>query len=242
MTILKTKDYQIFKKKKENRETKDCNIDKLVESMSIKNMLMSKPVIVDKNMEVIDGQNRIEAAKRLKIDVYYIVDEDAKAEDMILLNAYQQKWQLTDYLHYYCESGKRDYIQLEQFCKQNELSIMQFRLLINESFAFSERFKRGKFVFPKQDNIDKLNKSLHNIRLVQEFIQTKIPDTKIYFKGSIFTYSLLEFFNTKKVDVETFMQKLEYKLEALRPCTNRMAYISMFKTIYNWKNSHPIEV
>lgn len=241
MTLLRTKDYDMFKKNVVNRNYNEDNVKKIMNSISVRNKLNLKPIIVDKNMYVMDGQHRIEAARRLGIEVVYIIDEEATDEDIILLNANQKSWQLTDYLNYFCHKKNQDYIQLDDFLKEHDLSIMQMRALMSENDSFSINFKRGKFVFPKKDKLAKLHDRLSNLRFVQDYINDKLPNTKICHQGSLFIHALLEFFNNKKVDVKTFIEKLEYKLDLLRPCTNRVAYIIIFKNIYNWKNNRPVE-
>lgn len=241
MHLLTTTQYDLFKKNKVNREYNEDNIRKIMTSISTKNKMKLKPVIVDKYMNVMDGQHRIEAARRLGIEVSYIIDEEACDEDIILMNANQKSWQLTDYLNFFCQKKNPEYMQLDAFLKDHQLSIMQLRALMGENDSFSANFKNGKFIFPKNERFEYLQERLANLRYVQGYIKNKMPNTKICFEGSIFIHALLEFFNNKRVDVLTFIEKLEYKLDLLRPSTNRIGYIAMFKNIYNWKNNHPLE-
>lgn len=241
MPVLKTKDYEIFKRNAANRPYNEDNIKKLMNSIAVRNKMHLNPVIVDKEMRIMNGQHRVEAAKRIGAEVYYIIDEEAKVEDMILMNANQKNWQLSDYLNYYCQRNHSDYVQLDQFIKEHQVSIMQIRALMGESSNFSDNFKKGKYIFPKKDKFEKFESRLKNLRYVQNYIATKIPNTKIAYDGSHFMHALLEFFNIKKVDVGVFFEKLEYKLDLLRPCTNRIAYMMIFKSIYNFKNANPIE-
>jgi len=242
MELLKTKDYDVFKKNPSNRTYNEGNIRKIMTSLGLKNKMDLRPVIVDKNMFVMDGQHRIEAARRLGMEVSYVVDEDAKDEDIILLNSNQKSWKLTDYLNYYCQQQNPEYVALAEFMTEHELSITQMRALMSEGDAFNTmRFKTGKFIFPKEDKFHKVNQRLQNLRQVQNFIKNKNPGTKMCYDGSVFINSFLEFISHKEVDFDIFLQKLEYKLEWLRPCTNMIGYKSIFKNIYNWKNKSPVE-
>lgn len=242
MSILKTKEYNQFRVKPENRPLNEFNVKRLINSISSKNMLDDKPIIVDKELHVIDGQHRLEAARRLQIEIYYKINESSTSEDIILLNANQKSWQLTDYLNYYCQREYPDYVLLDDFCKKNKLSLMHVRALMNENESFSDKFKCGKFQFPSNESYFQFEKKLADLRYIQDYIEKKLPDTKICYTGSHFMHALLEFLNNKNVDVNTFINKLELKLEIMRPSTNRIGYMSMFKTIYNWKNHNPIEV
>lgn len=241
MSVLRTKDYEMFKKSSANRDINEFNVKQLMKSISVKNLLDERPILVDKEMRVMDGQNRLEAARRLNIEIAYSVCENIMDEDIILLNANQKNWQLTDYLNYYVKKSNTQYVTLNDFLEKNKLSIMQMRALMNEGEKFSDKFKKGEFTFPKNGQFSKVAMRLENLRFVQEYIALKMPETKICYDGSHFIHGLLEFFNNKKVDIGVFTHKLEYKLDLLRPSTNRVGYINMFKAIYNFKNENPIE-
>lgn len=241
MALLTTKDYTIFKKVSENRKLNEFNIKQLMNSLATKNNLHLKPIIVDKNLCVMDGQHRLEAARRLHIEVVYEIDENAEAEDIILYNANQKSWKIAEYMNFFCEKEYKEYLSLRKFCEDNNVSIMQFRALMGSGEDFTERFRKGKFVFPAQDKMEKLTEKMTTLKFVQEYIETKLPNSKVCYKGSIFIHALLDFFNIKRMDISTFIEKLEYKVDMLRPCTSRQGYMSMFKEIYNWKNVNKIE-
>lgn len=69
--MKETKDYNIFKKHPNNREIFHANLEKIKRSIQIKNLLEYRPIIVDKKMQVIDGQHRLEAARQLGVPIYY---------------------------------------------------------------------------------------------------------------------------------------------------------------------------
>ena len=69
--IYETKDYSIFNKLHGNRKTKKSNIKTLTQSMNDSKWVGS-PVVVNEKMEIIDGQNRIEAAIAAKIPVKFM--------------------------------------------------------------------------------------------------------------------------------------------------------------------------
>ncbi len=70
------------------------------------------PIVVNENLEIIDGQNRIEACRRLGIPVRYIIIEGLTIVHCIALNTNQKNWDLDDYVKSYAEQGYEDYIWL----------------------------------------------------------------------------------------------------------------------------------
>jgi hypothetical protein len=78
MQIQKTEDYNLFKRIVGNRTINKAQVRRLYDSYSIKPWLIQYcPIIINDNNEVIDGQHRLEAIKRLKIPVYYLqVEKD----------------------------------------------------------------------------------------------------------------------------------------------------------------------
>lgn len=116
MNILSTQEYEKFKLFECNREIDDRHVLKLMKQIEIKNDLHLHPIIVDKQMRVIDGQHRLESARRLNLPIYYVIDENGDTSDIISLNTTQKKWSNEDYLNYYVSKGFEDYCKLKELC------------------------------------------------------------------------------------------------------------------------------
>jgi len=99
MKILTTKDYSIFKKISYNRELNEAHVVKLMQSMKVNMMPFVFPV--NKDMELIDGQHRLEAIKRLDadIEVNYTILEKYDYSDIVQINQTMKKWTNQDYLN-----------------------------------------------------------------------------------------------------------------------------------------------
>lgn len=95
--IQKTTNYSQFNKYPSNRKV---HPEKLIESIKKKDMLESHPILVTKDKYIIDGQHRLEAAKFLKIPIYFTIVEDLE-EKHIPLCQVQRPWKLEEFLHFY---------------------------------------------------------------------------------------------------------------------------------------------
>lgn len=53
--------------------------------------------------------------------------------------------------------------------------------------------------------------------------------------------SLMMLMNCKSFSFEVFLQKLEFGISRIHPCTKSIEYYDMFKGIYNFRNQEPID-
>lgn len=238
-----TMDYGIFKKSPSNRDTDDRNIQRIQKSIQQKNLLHHRPILVNEKMEVIDGQNRLEAAKRSNLPVFFEVSNDSTTEDIYLLNINQKTWQAQDYVKYFCSLGKEEYIRLHYFMEEKKISLKMAMILLTSNRGAEPYYdlKQGLFQFPNEEEMQVVNQYLDQIAQITDFISLNTMGSKHYLKKSTFIYSALKFLSSPNVNFNIFMKKLEMKLAYIRPCTLAKEYITMFKAIYNWKNQDPIE-
>lgn len=107
----KTTNYDMFKRLFGNRLTNDSEISTLAAIMRHIGWL-GAPIIVNEHMEVIDGQNRLAAAKIAGIEVYYQIFSGYNISHCIILNKNSRNWNNTDYVHSFAEQGFDTYIWL----------------------------------------------------------------------------------------------------------------------------------
>lgn len=68
------------------------------------------PILVDRDMRVLDGQHRLEAAKMLEMPVPYVVVKNGSSTDIVhSLNAVAKSWRADDYFRYYATRGNEQY-------------------------------------------------------------------------------------------------------------------------------------
>ena len=81
-----THDLSVFKIIDGNRNINLGHVDRLVKSIK-DNGFLKTPIIVNKFYEVVDGQHRLEAAKKINSQIYYIKVDDYDLNTAITLNA-----------------------------------------------------------------------------------------------------------------------------------------------------------
>lgn len=116
IVTLETTDYDVFKKVQGNRALSERNVKSIVKN--IQNFgLKPTVVIVNEKMEVIDGQHRVEALKRLNLPVLYQVHPGLSLIDCVAMNTSGSLWDNNDYINSYVEMGEPEYVELRRLSK-----------------------------------------------------------------------------------------------------------------------------
>ena len=117
LEVKKTTKYDIFRHLTANRDVKNTPVKKIIRSIE-KVGAIPNPILVNEHMEVIDGQNRLEALKRMEQPVYYIVIPGLNVEHCRALNINQSNWTTRDYIASYAEDGNQHYIRFQKLCNR----------------------------------------------------------------------------------------------------------------------------
>lgn len=112
MELLKTKDYSIFKFILSNREVDVNHVKRLAKSIQRNNLLYIRPLICNEEMMLIDGQHRLEAAKSIGAEVYYMKIKGLTKADIAVLNSAQKNWTRADFVNFYALEGNEHYKML----------------------------------------------------------------------------------------------------------------------------------
>lgn len=110
--IYTTTNYEMFKDLEGNRSVKNARVLKTMDSICELGWLTS-PILVNEKFEVIDGQGRLEALKRLEIPVEFIIEEGIGIKECQGLNHYQKNWSTMDYINSHVAAGNKNYTWLK---------------------------------------------------------------------------------------------------------------------------------
>lgn len=109
--IFLTEEYSQFKFLKGNRK---IGINRNLEK-SILDKGILKPIAVNSNMEIIDGQHRFSIAKNHNLPIPYYVTITKNLDEIIELNNTSVNWTIKDYINKYVHDGNEIYIELDYF-------------------------------------------------------------------------------------------------------------------------------
>lgn len=223
-----TKDYSIFKPLKGNRGINERNYRKLL--LSIHDNPLPTIVTVNENYEVIDGQHRIKAFQELELEIEYVVRVGFGLKECHILNAIDNKWQMSDFIDGYISLGYMDYQKLKDFQNTFNLSINDCLLFIgNMGKEVVEDFKEGYFTFSNQKEAYKNAEKI--LSLASYFPQKE----KRSARKRAFIQVMLQCLKNKDFDYSHFIEKLNkpnaFKLENQITLTQ---YRTMIEGIYNY--------
>lgn len=241
--IEKTSEYSIFKKHENNRALSESNVNSLVFSIKSQNLLSFRPILVNERMEIIDGQHRLEAAKRLELEIFYQIKKDSSHEDIVLLNNNQKIWEFNDYLNYYCSLGNQEYIKLKEFIKQRGLIPREAKNIMTQNSGgfMYKKFKNGIFKFFSKEELYIVDLLISNVKVVLEDITRYLPSSPSFIDSFRLRTALMSIIKNPQCNFEVIRSKIAYKADSLRACATSHGYYMMLRDIYNWKNSNPIE-
>lgn len=177
-TIQKTEDYNLFKRITGNRTINKAQVSKLYDSISENpDLIKAAPIIVNDNYEVVDGQHRLEALKKLGLPVYFFKLPDLALSDVQRLNSATKVWTPYDYAKSFAELGNKNYLIYLDFRKRYRLAhnILLVYLGNKDSYTTHMTFRQGKF---KVGDLKQAEELCGMLVEMQQFV--KRGDTKVF--------------------------------------------------------------
>jgi hypothetical protein len=226
--IQKTKNYDMFVFRNDNREkVKPSHVQMLKRSISTRNLLEMRPICVNKDMEVIDGQHRLLAAEELGLDIYYQVEDKLEVGDVILMNT-SKNWTNADFLNFYVKNGYQEYIKLNDFMKLNQISFKVAYLLINKKNADNlDYFKHGEFKMKEIDQtaLDICRLSVDHIKNMNGYAH--------YLHSGRFWKSLICMIQHPEFELKRWMSNLSKLTNRMGIRATSREYLQMIWDVYN---------
>lgn len=239
--IQKTKDYEMFKIMEGNRHIDRYHLKKLTAAIEKDNQLAVHPIIVNKDGYVIDGQHRLNAAKTLGIDIYFIKSDEVTDLHVIDGNVNQKSFEVENYIDYFAIKDKKiEYIQLKDMMKATGLKPKALLTLIIGIVSpnILEFLKTGKFKFPQnQEPLEVLNFYLD----FMSYVKDKRLKPQSMFTNHNFTRALRWLQKTTGFESSIFFKKLDMRWFDLKPQRTADDWYSLLINIYNFKNHSRLE-
>lgn len=144
--VYKTDDLDMFKFTKFNR-----NILFTDEMLKQAKEGFISPIIVNEYMVVIDGQHRLEHAKKAGVPIEYIVKPGLTEHDIVRMNTTQRPWSLLNFIESYANQGSEQYVALLNLINKKyagtSVVISVGRNSTGSSKGLIDLVKSGKFEF-----------------------------------------------------------------------------------------------
>lgn len=221
--VQSTDKYDLFKTVDSNREVQETHVTRLMRAIGEKNLLHLNPIIVNGNNEVIDGQHRLEAAKRLKLPIYYIKDSDISKKDISKLNTNKKNWSMMDYVNFFCIEGVPEYIEFSKLCnKYPKFKLSWIHALCSEN-------GRRSVNDLKDGLLDISNKDLAEEYMGYMMDYAKYIPT-VY--SSRFIEGFVMFLSKMDYDHDEMVKKIAGNQDLIEPCVRAKDYKNMLRKIW----------
>lgn len=226
-TVLSTTDYGLFKEIISNREVDDLHVKHLVATIQETNLLHLNPIIVNSEMEVIDGQHRLAAAQQLSVPIYYFIDDKVTKQHIAGLNSNQKHWSMEDYVNFYCVEKNPHYLILSEFIRKHPFVGVWTLTKLLTSGGTTKDFREGRFEVDQKEEATAILQQVDKVRNIGlEFAYDR------NFVMALKDARAVEGFNP-----DQFMQKLENNRMELFKCAKKQQYLQLIEAIYN-KHQH----
>lgn len=240
--IKTTTDYSMFKWLEGNRNINEVNKYNLIDNIN-KNGYIGSPIIVNENMEIIDGQHRYEACKYLGVPIPYIVVEGLTIKDVITMNNSGRKWKNIDYITSNMnEKNNPNNYETYQFIYNllmkynNSLTIESIILLIILAKKTDDIIVRNEL---KKSTLT-ISKSERNT--INDIVD-KILDFGLEYPKAEFIRAFYKLYNMKEYNHNVMLKKIDsygYKIKKTGTdklkAGNTETYSTMLSDLYNMNN------
>lgn len=158
--IYMTTDFNIFKMLEGNRILDEKKVKSIMNDIrNGTNLLPFFPILVDADMNVLDGQHRLFVAKKLKYPIHYIISNiNLNIFKIASLNSRVSRWNNRDFLNCYVRKENPDYIKLQAFMEKYQVKISVALQLLSKvevrdsgSMFLKKAFEQGIFQIDKNE-------------------------------------------------------------------------------------------
>lgn len=185
-------------------------------------------------MEIVDGQHRFLAAKKMGIPVIYRVVKDSGNDDFILVNSINKCLKTADYLNYYLKKGNKKMEQMDKIAKELEIPLDRIFCFMTGANRFNLERLEAMDLESHLDDFKSCVESLKEILHVLKNLPLDIPDkylTTLKFQSALFRF-LWE--NQIIIDVPSFINKIKRYHHLIVHGANQKLVYKMFQGVYNY--------
>lgn len=226
-----TSEYDVFQRLPGNRDIDTLHVANLVKAMEEEYIF--SPILVNQEFQVLDGQHRLEAHKRLGLPVPYFWDNVGDLSTVQRMNNSQKSWTNDDYAKSYIERGLKDYEIYKWFKESFGMPHTVCLILLEgvDGRGQSKRFRGGEF---KVKNIELAKRKAAVLSNLSEFFT--------HWKDAAFLRALNTALNKKGFDIQQFIHKVALNSKMLVPCTSTDQYAQLIEEIYNFRSTKRIPI
>ena len=227
--VYKTANYALFKSLPGNRLDYALRGERLTPSLKLFGQL--EPIMVNEKYEVIDGQARLYALKKMGMPVEYIIKANVGHDACIGVNTSQQSWRLEDYVQSYASLGYVPYQYL--FNLKQQFPMFSYSAL---SAVARGKTAAGGSIYSLKEGRFSITEEDYNMAVAA---LTKAASIKSFIpQGSnSFNYYLCVFcvfVSLPEIDANRLIEQMIKHSNLLYPAPNADEAAKMLNDVYNY--------
>lgn len=228
-----TNNYKKFHMLIDNRQTARNHINKLKDAiLHNPEILKVQPILVNENMEIIDGQHRFQAASELNLSIHYTQVQGLDISTAREMNVMQRKWGVEDYAFSYAKAGNIHYKAFNEYCREYP-GISNTTIIVvlggGETQNMSGDFRNGKFIIRRDE--DDAKWIFDQLLRIREITSGEIPINKS------FVSAFIQAIGKEDFKAEEFMRNLERKPDLFHRTSTVRDALRLIEDIYNFQKS-----
>jgi len=184
--ILRTYNYNLFRFLTSNRDISLKNKNKLISSLSQKNIFGASTILVKQHEDgyyyIYEGQHRFESLVKLSQPIDFIVNNNLVVDDISLMNTASEVWVLKDFLKKYTnEESEKDYQSYHRLkklidsygsnCEDESVRVLTFSDILFIATGWTSKvtkdFKNGTLNISEND----YNNTVIKCELLKQFMK-----------------------------------------------------------------------
>ena len=227
--VFETRDYSKFKKLVGNRDVTNKRVAIIKESIKTVGYI-SNPIKCNENMEVIDGQGRLEALKQLELPVEYTIEKGLGINECRAMNLKPTAWTINDFIKSYAEYGVESYIRILKLQEKYGFSASVLYAITKRNFSNGtspqDNYRNGTLVVTDEEYEISKETCEYLVRFID--VQKKIGGKKDLFFESIAFVS-----NLKGVDKERLYYSITQNVSEINPASKSEYLLKDISNCYN---------
>lgn len=226
--IQVTSNYDQFQIMEANREQSRGHIEALKAAFEeMGNLTRVQPILVNDQMQIIDGQHRFTACKELDQPIYYTMVAGLGVRDARQMNILHRTWNLEDYARSYAVGGDANYQRYLQLIEEHEFShsvTLHYSKGVQGKGAFKE-FRQGNYTLTPEE----VRRATERLDKLSEIVELN-PIAR----ANQFALAYLQAItNNPEFDHARFMARLERSPHLLTRQAGVPEYLRVIEDIYN---------
>ena len=251
-TVQTTKNYARFKLLQGNRDLIEGNIKAVMNQISA--FGQRQPIIINERNEIIDGQHRLEACRRLGLAVKYIVDAGARIDHVISANIVGKKWSMLDYIKRFVAEGNEHYVKLYEFMVEaksagipssSALQIVRqghrdrtYYMYDDGKVRIHGGSNKAKRLYAVGNDMNLGQFTMPNKKGVQERFESVLAFRAFpFYKHGRFIQALLQVMRITDFDVKRLAKQAEKYPSRFTNEPDTDSFVRMFESVYNYRSS-----